>query len=117
MRYGELDRLNFRTGTMKQTTNNITMVRVYLTEGEAQLNNLIRQLRDWDKLKGVTVFRGIEGYGDSGEILGSSLMDLSLNLPVVVEFFDSPEKVEKIIEHLNSFIKPGHIVSWPAVTN
>lgn len=102
---------------MSESTNSITMVRIYLTEGEAQLKNLIKQLHDWDKLKGVTVFRGIAGYGESGEILGADLMDLSLNLPVVVEFFDSPEKVEKIIEHLNSFIKPGHIVSWPAVTN
>lgn len=102
---------------MSDTDKTVTMVRVYLTEGEAQLKNLIKQLHDWDKIKGVTVFRGITGYGDSGEIHGSSLMDLSLNLPVVVEFFDSPEKVEKIIEHLNTFIKAGHIVSWPASTN
>ncbi len=97
--------------------NKVTMVRVYLTEGEAQLKNLIKQLHDWDKLKGVTVFRGIAGYGDSGEILGANIMDLSLNLPVVVEFFDSPDKVVKILEHLNTFIKPGHIVSWPANSN
>lgn len=97
--------------------NAITMVRVYLTEGEAQLKSLIKQLHDWDKLKGVTVFRGIAGYGDSGEVLGVNLMDLSLNLPVVVEFYDTPEKVDKVIEHLNAFIKPGHIVSWPARTN
>ncbi len=97
--------------------NTITLVRVYLTEGESQLKNLVKQLHDWDKLKGVTVFRGIAGYGDSGEILGVNLMDLSLNLPVVVEFYDSPEKVKKVIEHLNTFIKPGHIVSWSATTN
>ncbi len=102
---------------MSNTEKTVTMVRIYLTEGEAQLKNLIKQLHDWDKLKGLTVFRGITGYGESGEIHGSNLMDLSLNLPVVVEFFDSPEKVEKIIEHLNTFIKSGHIVSWPANTN
>lgn len=102
---------------MSVDTNSITMVRVYLTEGEAQLSNLLKQLRDWDKLKGVTVFRGIAGYGDSGEILGVNLMDLSLNLPIVVEFFDSPDKIAKIIEHLNTFIKSGHIVSWSATTN
>ena len=102
---------------MSENNHNVTMVRIYLTEGEAQLKNLIKQLHDWDKLKGVTVFRGIAGYGDSGEILNANIMDLSLNLPVVVEFFDLPEKVEKIIEHLNTFIKPGHIVSWKANTN
>lgn len=102
---------------MTEQTNKITMVRVYLTEGEAQLKNLIKQLHDWDKLKGVTVFRGIAGYGDSGEVLGINLMDLSLNLPVVVEFYDAPEKIEKVIKHLNTFIKAGHIVSWSANSN
>jgi len=102
---------------MSDTQSNVTMVRVYLTEGEAQLSNFLKQLRDWDKLKGVTVFRGIAGYGDSGEIMGTNLMDLSLNLPVVVEFFDSPDKVKEIIIHLNTFIKSGHIVSWSANSN
>lgn len=83
MRYGELDRLNLRTTIMSEMAKNITMVRIYLTEGEAQLKNLIRQLHDWDKLKGVTVFRGITGYGESGEILGASIMDLSLRKSVV----------------------------------
>ncbi len=102
---------------MSDTDKTVMLVRVYLTEGEAQLKHLIKQLHDWDKLKGVTVFRGIAGYGDSGEIHGSNLIDLSLNLPVIVEFFDSPEKVKHIIEHLNTFIKSGHIVFWPVNTN
>lgn len=95
----------------------VTMVRVYLTEGEGQLNALLKRLQNWEKLKGVTVFRGISGYGDSGVIHGANLIDLSLNLPVVVEFFDEPEKVKTIIEHLNSFIKPGHITYWSAQVN
>jgi len=32
----------------------------------------------------------------------------------VVEFFDSPQKVEKIITQLESMVKPDHIVSWTA---
>ncbi|MFV1993329.1 MAG: DUF190 domain-containing protein, partial [Acidiferrobacterales bacterium] len=46
------------------------MARIYLTEGEKQLNKLIKKLRDWDKIRGVTVFRGIAGYGDSGVLHG-----------------------------------------------
>lgn len=98
-------------------TTDVTMVRVYLTEEKAHLRNLLAQLHDWDKVRGVTVFRGISGFGTSGKVHSSTLLDMSLNLPVVVEFFDTPDKVEKILEHLNSFIEPGHIVSWPARVN
>ncbi|HEB57906.1 MAG TPA: DUF190 domain-containing protein [Gammaproteobacteria bacterium] len=97
---------------MKQA--NITIVRIYLTEGEKQLNALLKRLRDWEKLRGVTVFRGISGFGDSGVIHNASLLDLSVHLPIVVEFFDLPEKITGVIEHLESFIKPGHMVSWQA---
>jgi PII-like signaling protein len=98
-------------------TAEVTMVRIYLTEEKAHLRNLLAQLHDWDKVCGVTVFRGISGFGKSGVMHSSTLLDMSLNLPVVVEFFDTPEKVEKILEHLNTFIEPGHIVSWPAYVN
>lgn len=100
---------------MNQQT--VTVVRVYLDEGHTQLENLLKRLHDWEKVRGVTVFRGIAGYGDSGEVHTSKFMDLSLDLPLVVEFFDEPERVDAIIEHLNTTIKPGHILSWQATVN
>ncbi len=95
----------------------VTVVRIYLTEGEGQLKNLIKRLHDWEKLRGLTVFRGISGYGDSGEIHGIKLLDLSLDLPLVVEFFDTPEKIEATVEHLSDHIKPGHMLTWNASVN
>jgi len=95
----------------------VTMVRIYLTEGETQLKGLLKRLRNWEKLRGVTVFRGISGFGESGVIHGTDLIDLSLDLPLVVEFFDEPEKITAIIEHLKETVKPGHIVTWSAEIN
>jgi len=95
----------------------VTMVRVYLTEEKAHLRQLLTRLHDQEQVRGVTVFRGISGFGKSGTLHSSSLLDMSLNLPVVVEFFDRPEKVQTILEHLNAFIESGHIVSWPAQVN
>ena len=95
----------------------VSVVRIYLTEGEAQLKSLIKRLRDWEKLRGVTVFRGISGFGESGVIHGADLIDLSLNLPMVVEFFDNPDKIDQIWEHLNQIVKPGHMVRWNALVN
>ncbi len=95
----------------------VTVVRIYLTEGETQLKNLIKRLRDWEKLRGVTVFRGIGGYGDSGELHSADILGISLHLPVVVEFFDEEEKINRIIEHLGDQIKPGHMLKWTAQIN
>ena len=95
----------------------VTVVRVYLSEGRSQLESLLKRLHDWEKVRGVTVFRGIAGFGDGGEVHTARLIDLSLDLPLVVEFFDEPAKVEAIIEHLNTTIKPGHILSWSAFVN
>lgn len=95
----------------------VMVVRVYLSEGHSQLESLLKRLHDWEKVRGVTVFRGIAGFGDGGELHTARLLDLSLDLPLVVEFFDEPAKVEAIIEHLNTTIKPGHILSWSAYVN
>ena len=92
----------------------VTCVRVYLTEGEGSMEALLRCLHDEEKVQGVTVFRGISGFGKSGVMHSSSLMDMSLDLPLVIEFFDVPEKVNSILEHLCKKVEPGHIVCWPA---
>jgi PII-like signaling protein len=98
-------------------TTEVTVVRIYLNEKEGQLESLLRRLHDWEKVRGVTVFRGISGFGASGEVHSARLLDLSLNLPVVVEFFDAPDKVASIIEHIHTSIKPGHIIHWTAYVN
>jgi len=95
----------------------ITMVRVYLTESDRLLRQVISRLHDDEHVRGVTVFRGITGFGRSGQMHSAGLLDLSTDLPVVVEFFDEPGKVDEIIEHLNTLVEAGHIVSWPAEIN
>ncbi|MFC1602549.1 DUF190 domain-containing protein [Pseudomonadota bacterium] len=95
----------------------ITMVRIYLTEGQHQFKKLMTILHDEEKVRGVTAFRGIAGFGRSGKMHSSSLIDVSLDLPLVLEFFDTSEKVKQVLENLNTLIKPGHIVSWPAQVN
>jgi hypothetical protein len=40
-------------------TADVTMVRIYLTEGQHQLDPLLAKLHDEEKVRGVTVFRGI----------------------------------------------------------
>lgn len=94
----------------------VTMVRLYLTEGKHRLPALLKYLHDESTVMGVTVFRGITGFGRSGRMHSASLIDMSLDLPVVVEFFDEPHKTERIMAHLATMVEPGHMVSWKAQT-
>ena len=95
----------------------VTMVRVYLTEGDHQLQELLTCLHDELKVCGVTVLRGIAGFGASGKMHTSMLLDISLDLPLVVEFFDSPEKVRVALKKIHDFVGPGHVVTWAAELN
>ena len=100
---------------MKQTE--VTMVRVYLTEGDHQLRKLLDFLHQEEQVRGVTAFRGIAGFGRSGKAHEASLLDISMDLPLVVEFFDLPQQVERVLQDLNQWIDPGHVVSWSARVN
>ncbi len=99
-----------------ETDRDVIIVRVYLTEGEKKLKQILSYLHDEHRVQGVTVFRGIAGFGSSGEMHSSALLDLSLDLPLVVEFFDQPEKSSQIIENLKTLLEPEHIVFWQAKT-
>jgi len=95
----------------------VTFVRVYLTEANHTLEPLLKRLHDREKVRGVTVFRAVTGFGGSGVVHTASLVDLSLDLPVTVEFFDLPGKVDAILEHLSDIVDTGHIVRWQAQMN
>ena len=98
-------------------TIDITVVRIYLHEGGGRLQSLLSYLHDESRVRGVTVFRGISGFGQSGEYHSSALIDMSLDLPVVIEFFDTPERVDAMLEYLNTLVQPGHLMFWSASMN
>jgi len=92
----------------------VEVVRIYLSEREGTLDPVLRCLHDVCRVRGVTVFRGISGFGASGRIHEARLTDLSLDLPVVVEFFDTPERAASARSALAEHVPAGHIVHWPA---
>ena len=94
----------------------VTVVRIYLREGEHVLEKLVRVLRDELQIAGLTVLRGVLGFSDNGLLHPSSLIDLSLDLPLVVEFFEEPENVERILETLFHRFELAHVVCFQATT-
>lgn len=91
----------------------ITMVRIYITEKSKLLSPIVDYLVKEVHIRGVSVFRAIEGFGETGSHT-ASFLDLSLDLPLAIEFFDSPEKINTLLTHLSTMVKPLHIVSWSA---
>jgi PII-like signaling protein len=92
--------------------SDVTVVRIYLTEGEKLMKTLLAKLHDEEKVRGVTVFRGISGFGRSGVVHSSTLLDLSLDLPVVIEFFDTPTRCAHP-EPSQGIAATGHVISCP----
>jgi len=97
----------------------IKVVRVYITEtekdnGENLYKELFRLLHDTHQVHGMTVFRGIAGFGSKGEVHSSDLLRLSVSLPLVVEFYDDPKVVDATLKMLAEHVSSFHVVSWDA---
>jgi len=99
--------------------NEILMVRIYLSEADhgrrkTLMQEILTLLQDRHAVQGVTVFRGIAGFGASGEARADDILRLNVDLPLVIEFFDEPQVANAAIRLLDDLVSGGHIVSWPA---
>jgi PII-like signaling protein len=58
---------------------------------------------------GATVFRGIMGFGASSRLHTDRFLELSIDLPIVVECIETEEKIEAILPELDEMIGGGLI--------
>lgn len=58
---------------------------------------------------GATVFRGFSGFGGHSVCHTAKLIDLSAELPLIVEVVDSREKIAAVIPHLEEMMTGGII--------
>jgi PII-like signaling protein len=56
-------------------------------------------------IAGATVLRGVLSYGASSRIHTAKLLDLSFDLPIVVEIVDRPGKIDAFLETANLMIE------------
>lgn len=62
-----------------------------------------------EKMAGVTVLRGIDGFGKTSHLHTTSILRLSSDLPIVIECVDKKENIDKIKPMLDTIIKEGLI--------
>lgn len=58
-------------------------------------------------IAGATVTCAIEGYGGSGRLHTSRLLELSENLPVRIEIVDLAERIDPLVAALEPMISEG----------
>jgi hypothetical protein len=62
-----------------------------------------------NKAAGVSVFRGVAGYGGRREFHTSKILELSTDLPVKIEIVESEELIRKIIPEITAIVTKGLI--------
>lgn len=58
-------------------------------------------------LAGATVVRGLLGFGADSRMHTAKILDLSEDLPLVVEIVDTPEKIESFLPTLDGMVTEG----------
>jgi len=58
---------------------------------------------------GATVERGIAGFGANSRIKTASLLELSMDLPVVITWVDRPDRLERVLPQLAEMVPAGLI--------
>jgi PII-like signaling protein len=74
--------------------------------GQPLYSAIVQLCRDRG-MAGATVSRCIEGYGASGQLHTTRLLELTQNLPVRIEIVDIAERIEPFLDVLGSMIGEG----------
>jgi PII-like signaling protein len=70
--------------------------------------DLLNLLRD-EHAAGATMFRGLAGFGAHSKLHMARLADLAPDLPVLVEWIDTPEQVERLMPRISDLVHTGTI--------
>jgi CBS domain-containing protein len=96
-----------------ETLGKAKRVRIYVNEddrsGGRPLHLAIVELLRRENAQGATVIKGFEGFGATGRLHVSTLVDVAWRLPVVVEWIDTPEQVERLAPRVRELVRHGLI--------
>lgn len=89
------------------------LMRIFIGEGDRfehkPLYEALVELFSKESFAGVTVLRGICGFGAHRVFHSQKLLDLSAELPLVVEVIDTQEKINAIMPYIDEMMTGGMI--------
>ena len=88
-----------------------TLVRVFIAESDhwhgKPLYEAILLAARAHGVAGCTVLRAIEGFGSHAHVRSAHLERLAMDLPIVVEIVDRPEKIDAFLPQLDEMVEDG----------
>jgi PII-like signaling protein len=91
------------------------LVRIFLGESDrfhhTPLSRALLERLRREGFAGATVIHGIAGFGASSVIHTASLVELSADLPVLIEVVDDEAHVEKLLPILDEMVTGGALVT------
>jgi PII-like signaling protein len=89
------------------------LVRIYIGEsdtwqGKPLYQGIVAFLRE-KGIAGATVLRGIEGYGAKSHLHTSRILQLSQDLPVLIEIVDEEDRLRAVLPELDAMVADGLI--------
>jgi PII-like signaling protein len=96
-----------------------TLVRIFVGESDQWHHQplwraLLERLRR-EGFAGATVFRGIAGFGAASVIHTSSIVDLSGDLPILLEVVDDQDHIDVLVRVLDEMVTKGALVTMEKV--
>lgn len=92
-----------------------SLVRVFLGESDryrhAPLARALLERLRAEGFAGATVIHGVAGFGASSVIHTAGLVELSADLPVLIEVVDDDAHVERLLPILDEMITGGALVT------
>jgi len=86
---------------------------IYVNEGDKHgiqpVNVAIMAFLRKEGASGGTVFRALEGFGASGVIHTSRFADIAWRLPILIEWIDRADVVERLLPSIKDMVKRGLI--------
>ncbi|MBZ5543807.1 MAG: DUF190 domain-containing protein [Acidobacteriia bacterium] len=90
-----------------------TLMRIFIGESDKwqrkPLYAAIVELFRRENFSGVTVLRGVGGYGSASRYHTEKILRLSQDLPIVIELIEYAERIERILPKLDEMIGGGLI--------
>lgn len=98
---------------MKKLVGENLLLRIYIAEGDRYSNRplyeaLVEMLRK-EGFAGATVLRGICGFGAHSVFHSQKLLDLSADLPMIIEAVESEEKIQAVMPRIDEMMSGGMI--------
>jgi len=91
----------------------IRRVRIYLNEsqwvGHHSAYRAVLDLLRREQAVGAMVVRGMAGFGESGAVHTDMLADVVEHLPIVIEWLDTPESIERLLPRIEEMAPHGLI--------